>query len=45
MLFFIVIVLVSAYSLEYASFLIAVMTILTITTAMQRFLIAIKGKI
>ena len=44
MLFFIAIVLVSAFSLEYASFLIAVMTILTITTAAQRFLIAIKGK-
>jgi archaetidylinositol phosphate synthase len=45
MLFFIAIVLVSIYSLEYASFLIAVMTILTITTAAQRFLIAIRGKI
>jgi phosphatidylglycerophosphate synthase len=44
MLFFIAIVLVSAYSLEYASFLIAAMTILTITTAVQRFLIAVKGK-
>ena len=45
MLFFIAIVLVSYYSLYYASFLIAVMTILTITTAMQRFLIAVKGKL
>ena len=44
MLFFIAIVLVSAFSLEYASFLIAIMTILTITTAVQRFLIATKGK-
>ena len=44
MLFFIAIVLVSAYSLEYASFLIAAMTILTITTAAQRFLIAVRGK-
>lgn len=44
MLFFIAIVLVSAFSLEYASFLIAAMTILTVTTAVQRFLIAIKGK-
>jgi len=45
MLFFIAIVLVSNYSLEYASFLIVAMTILTITTAVQRFLIAIKGKL
>lgn len=45
MLFFIAIVLVSNYSLYYASFLIAVMTILTITTAIQRFLIAVKGKV
>jgi phosphatidylglycerophosphate synthase len=44
MLFFIAILLVSVYSLEYASFLISVMTILTITTAAQRFLIAVKGK-
>ena len=45
MLFFILIVLISNYSLIHASFLIAVMTILTITTAIQRFLIAIRGKV
>jgi archaetidylinositol phosphate synthase len=45
MLFFIVIVLLSNFSLLYASFLIAIMTILSIATVVQRFLIATKGKL
>ena len=44
MLFFIAILLVSLYSLEIAAFLIVIMTILNITTAAQRFVIAIRGK-
>jgi archaetidylinositol phosphate synthase len=45
MLFFLIIVLISNFSLSYASLLIAAMTILTITTAAQRFAIATRGKI
>lgn len=45
MLLFVIIVLLSNFSLYYASVLIAIMTILTITTAAQRFVIATRGKL
>ena len=43
LIFFLIIILMSAFSKDYASYLIALMAVLTNISALQRFLKAIKG--